>query len=103
MPTTKAKESAKKTAEKGASKAASKAGTSKSVAKPRMSAETKKQLARGGRKLSIQVKRGTSFDALVRELSRRLVIDPGIIGPTGCAPCHSGLDFTIIGEEIING
>ncbi|MBV9210253.1 MAG: hypothetical protein JOZ52_06470 [Acidobacteria bacterium] len=100
MATTKAKKSAKKASKKGASKART-AVTSVTAARPKMSAETKRQLARG-RKLSIQVKRQASFDDMVRELKRRLVIDPGIIGPKGCAPCHSGLDFTVIGEEIVN-
>lgn len=107
MPTTKAKKSTKKAAKKGAKKAAkkgaSKARASKSaIAKPRMSAETKRQLANGRRKLNVQVPKGASFDAIVRELGRRLVIDPGIVGPRGCAPCHSGLDFTVIGAEVIN-
>ena len=93
------KKSTKKAAKKGAAK---KGAAKKSAApRPKMSVETRRQLARG-RKLSISVKRGASFDALVRELGRRLVIDPGIIGPKGCTPCHSGLDFTIIGEELVN-
>jgi hypothetical protein len=37
----------------------------------------------------------------VRELERRLVIDKGIIGPVGCAPCHSGLDFILVGEQVV--
>lgn len=101
MPTTKARKSAtKKAAKKGASKARVSTSPTPTV-KPRMSAETKRQLA-NGRKLSIQVKRQATFDDLVRELKRRLVIAPGIIGPKGCAPCHSGLDITVIGDEVIN-
>jgi hypothetical protein len=103
------KKSTRKAAKKGAAKkggakkgAAKKSAAKKSAAhKPKMSAETRRQLAQG-RKLSIQVKRGASFDALVRELGRRLVIDDRIIGPKGCFPCHSGLDFTIIGDDVIN-
>jgi hypothetical protein len=102
------KKSTGKAAKKGAAKkggakkgAAKKSAAKKSAApRPKMSAETKRQLAKG-RKLSIQVKRGASFDALVRELGRRLVIDDRIIGPKGCAPCHSGLDFIIVGEEVV--
>ncbi|HEY0547584.1 MAG TPA: hypothetical protein VGC91_19545 [Pyrinomonadaceae bacterium] len=101
MPTTKARKSTKKAAKKGASKA--RASTGAAAARPKMSAETKKQLAKG-RKLTVQVKRQADFDTLVRELKRRLVIDPGIVvgNPRGCFPCHSGLDFIVIGEEVIN-
>ena len=95
MATTKAKKSTKKSAKKSPAKARTKAT-------PRMSAETKRQLANGKRRLSIQVKRNASFGAVMKELERRLVIDRGIIGPIGCAPCHSGLDFIVIGQDVIN-
>jgi hypothetical protein len=99
MATTKARKSTKKAAKKGASKA--RATKSATTTRPRMSAETKKQLAKG-RKLTIPVKRQASFETVLREINRRLVIAPGIINPSGCFPCHSGLDFIVIGEEVIN-
>jgi hypothetical protein len=95
MATTKAKKSTKKAVKKSPA-------TARATTTPRMSAETKRQLANGKRRLSIQVKKNASFGAVVKELERRLVIDKGIIGPIGCAPCHSGLDFIHIGQEVIN-
>jgi hypothetical protein len=88
MPTTKAKKSTKKT-------------SAKAAARPKMSEETRAQLARG-RKLTIKVQKGSTFRAMLKEIERRLVIDKGIIGPKGCAPCHSGVDFTVVGQEVIN-
>jgi hypothetical protein len=68
-----------------------------------MSAETSAQLAQGNGISITLTDRMTSFDAIAKELGRRLVIDKGIFGPRGCAPCHSGLDFIIIGKEkVIN-
>lgn len=98
MATSKAKKGAKKGAKKAAKKSPAKARV---TSRPKMSEETRVQLARG-KKLSIKVKRGASFDVMVRELRRRLIIDPGIIGPRGCAPCHSGIDFSVFGEELVN-
>ena len=96
MATTKAK---KKSTKKPAKKSAAK---SRAKARPRMSAETKRQLANGKRRLSVKVAKNASFAGVMKELQRRLVIDPGIIGPVGCAPCHSGLDFINIGQDVIN-
>ena len=66
-----------------------------------MHPDTKAQLAKG-KTLTIEVAGGASIDTVVKELNRRLVIDPGIIGPKGCAPCHSGLDMVIIKNKAIN-
>ena len=120
---TKAKKSAKKGAAKKGSKKAgtksrarkgsSKAGTSDFMGslisifggrtKRRMSEETKAQLARGNG-IAVSVSGSmTSFDSMVKELGRRLIIDPDRIRPRGCAPCHSGLDFILIGpDRVIN-
>lgn len=69
---------------------------------PKMTAETRAQLARGNG-ISVSVSGTTSFDALAKELGRRLVIDKEFFRPRGCAPCHSGLDFILIGDDrVIN-
>jgi hypothetical protein len=90
--------SAKPAAAKG-SKAA--AVTPTTVRRPKMHPETKAQLEKG-KTLTVEVAAGASFDTISKELNRRLVIDPGIINPKGCAPCHSGLDMVIIKNKAIN-
>jgi hypothetical protein len=120
---TKAKKSTKKgTTKKGSKKAGTKSRARKGSPKagtadflgtitsifggrsktPRMSAETRAQLSRANG-LSVTVASNTSFDSLMKELGRRLVIDKEFFGPRGCAPCHSGLDFLLIGQDrVIN-
>ena len=94
----------------GSKAGASKAGATKSGAlkasptigrTPKMTAETRAQLQGAKKEVTVAVKAGAKFDSIVKELNRRLVIDPGIIGPRGCAPCRSGLDRIIIQEEIV--
>ena len=88
-------------AKKGAKKAAKKSPAKKRIATAaKMSAETKRQLAKG-RKLSVNVAASTSFSGIMKELERRLIISPGVIGPRGCAPCFSGLDSLIFGQDVM--
>ena len=93
MATTKAKKGAKKAAKKSPAK-------KRAAAAPKMSAETKRQLAKG-RKLSVNVASSGSFGGIMKELERRLIISPGIIGPRGCAPCFSGLDSVVFGQDVM--
>jgi hypothetical protein len=109
------KKGAKKAGTKSkARKGSSKAGTSDFLGsiisvfggrtrRPKMSEQTRGQLARGNG-IAVSVSGATtSFDSLVKELGRRLIIDPDRVRPRGCAPCHSGLDFILIGpERVIN-
>lgn len=91
---------ARKTTKKAAKKAPAR-GLIKKKPRPRMSAETRAQLAKG-KKLTIVLKKGTTHAGMIKEIKRRLIIDPGIVNPGGCLPCHSGVPFTVIGEELVN-